>query len=547
MHMLSGHICNAELCEPLDSCRLHLFSNDELILETITKKDGAFKIEWVSKATHLAISKKGYITKHYYSIDVPAISRLLKDKIIGYQEKLWFKPGALISTKVHSSRPFQAKLFRHGIEKKEILNLGNQNAIVQEVPDGFFVLDGLAWKESFQYKIPDEAKPGIYSLLLKDSIGEIFAIPMLISSAQIKPDSPKILVLASTNNWQCYNLWGGRSRYRNFEHTHTSLSKLKSNIDLKLKLIQLAGLILPVKLKIWILNKIKKAEVPKPWMLHKISIKRPHTNCALEGNSPMDPFTNHLASGEWRVNAWLEKNGYDYDVVSGNELDQNPDILVNYAGIILSTHCEYWTKKMFDALDKFHNNKGLWILNISGNSIFREVLFEKDGSIKCVSLYFKDSCADETALIGVRFSSLDYGTCAPFKFVTKNHWTLYGLNDRDQNSTFGSHSLNKKTPLISPFFDPGRPGNPNGLRGEGASGWETDKLSATAPKDIIKIAKGMNAKGGADMIIREPKGKRGGLFSVSSVTFGGALLIDNVCSQITANVLNRVLKKKVKL
>jgi hypothetical protein len=45
--------------------------------------------------------------------------------------------------------------------------------------------------------------------------------------------------------------------------------------------------------------------------------------------------------------------------------------------------------------------------------------------------------------------------------------------------------------------------------------------------------------GGADMVIREPKGQRGGVFSVSSILFGGGLLLDDVCSTLTKNIINR--------
>jgi hypothetical protein len=75
----------------------------------------------------------------------------------------------------------------------------------------------------------------------------------------------------------------------------------------------------------------------------------------------------------------------------------------------------------------------------------------------------------------------------------------------------------------------------------GASGWETDKLSRQAPKDFVAVAKGLNKHGGADMVVRDPDGTRGGLFSASSVTFSGSLLIDAVCSKILKNVLGRAM------
>ncbi len=80
------------------------------------------------------------------------------------------------------------------------------------------------------------------------------------------------------------------------------------------------------------------------------------------------------------------------------------------------------------------------------------------------------------------------------------------------------------------------------LTGDGGSGWETDKITDSAPADIILLAKGANKRsGGADMIIRESS--NGNLmFSASSITFGGSLLIDSSCSKIINNVLKKALK-----
>jgi hypothetical protein len=289
------------------------------------------------------------------------------------------------------------------------------------------------------------------------------------------------------------------------------------------------------------LRKLVNKDSPD-WMYEKLSIKRPFTNCSLEEGDPFHPVTSHLAAGEWRLLAWLEREGYKYDIISGYELHHNPDPLSNYKAIILNTHCEYWSPNMFAKLKEFHEHHQGWILNISGNSIYREVAFFEDGSLKCTSLRFSESCADETQILGVRFSETDYSTCAPFKIIDPTHWAFKNI-PISKSRLFGGSSLIQNTAKRTSRLNPGRPGAEGGLDGCGASGWETDKLSKTAPKDIVAIAKGCNPYGGADMVVREPNGERGGLFSASSLVFPGCLLIDNVASMLMKNVLNRVLGK----
>lgn len=196
---------------------------------------------------------------------------------------------------------------------------------------------------------------------------------------------------------------------------------------------------------------------------------------------------------------------------------------------------------MFKAVRSFYKHDKGWIINLSGNSMFREIEFQGDDSVKYVGI-FHQTCCDEVQILGVRFSETDYGTCAPYKIVVDDHWAFSGLSVHKGN-VFGQESLNRHTAKDSDEYDPGRPGLGYELSGTGASGWETDKVAKSSPKDIRIIAKGLNSDGGADMVIREPKGARGGLFSASSIVFGGCLLIDETASGIVRNVINRALGK----
>ena len=131
----------------------------------------------------------------------------------------------------------------------------------------------------------------------------------------------------------------------------------------------------------------------------------------------------------------LKKENYIYDVISGIELHNNPDLLKNYNTIILSTHCEYWSKAMYKGLTLFYNSGGN-ILNLSGNSIYREIEYFDDYSLRCVSLKFNESVEDETQTIGVRFDMSGYGTCAPYKVLQPEHWIFKGTNLK-KNDLFG--------------------------------------------------------------------------------------------------------------
>lgn len=511
-----------------------------------TGDDGRVTLALPPEAAVISVTREGFAGKRYAAGEVPPLVRLLEERLIGHQGRLWFQPGQRVEAFIHAPVTYSAALCRHGLARQVVAEIGSFPPMAQTMPDGDPVSEGLDWTPAFSYTIPEDARPGLYSLRLEAEGQPSFAVPMVVSTPAGSPEGGgRVLVLASTNTWQSYNIWGGRSRYRNFEAELSAefgrASRLKAFMPPALWRWAKGRLPLPVKSLIGRVLGVSLSG-SAPWKHAPLSVRRPFTNCALDEAAPCRPFTNHLAAGEWRVLHWLEREGYEYDIITGFELDREPERLSGYRAVILSTHCEYWSRRMYAALKAQHEQHGLWIVNLSGNSIYREVEFAEDGTMRCVSLSFADSVEDETQLLGVRFDEYDYGTCAPFRVVRADHWVFDGLPVRGAGSCFGGLSLNQNTPAPGPDYDPGRPGMAHGLAGQGASGWETDKLSVTAPSDITVVAKGANGrKGGADMVVREPAGTRGGMFSASSLTYGGALPIDAVASGIVRNVLRRAL------
>ena len=542
---LTGFVKSASMCLPIEGAEIKLLSpTNEVLFKTVTDKKGFFEIQRIPGSEKLVFNKQGYLAKSLnINSDKVVLIRLLEDTIYAYTDKLSYKAGEIVNVYVNSSASYSCSLIRNGLIREIISEIGNYSAIYQSVPDGLFVEDGLNWEKAFSFYIPNNTKSGLYSLYFNSIQNKkSYSLSLIISpNLTSVPTNKKILVLASSNNWQTYNIWGGRSRYRNFENPKTS--------PIKQKLWTLGIRFLPESLKGAIKKILGKKAVlsikdhPDASQFKKLSIKRPHPNCSIYDKDVNLEFTSHLASGEWRILAWLEREGFDYDLISGYELHCNPDILNHYKIFILSTHSEYWSKEMFASLKTFHDNGGA-ILNLSGNSIYREIEFYDDGSLRCVSLRFNDTVEDESQLIGVRFDMKGYGSCAPFQVKNPNHWAFRGTNLK-LNDLFSRKSLNHNVKKLSSTFDMDPASSPGmaDLIGNGGSGWETDKLTSTAPKDFILLAKGENQNnGGADMIIRETPGKAI-VFSASSITFGGSLLIDNNSSVIVKNILNKCLVK----
>ena len=112
-------------------------------------------------------------------------------------------------------------------------------------------------------------------------------------------------------------------------------------------------------------------------------------------------------------------------------------------------------------------------------------------------------------------------TGAPYRVVDAGHWVFAGTG-LATGDTFGEKCLHMRCP-------------------GGASGHETDKISASSPPGVKLLAKGLNPDdGGAEMVVFDaPSG--GSVFSVGSICYPSSLPVDEHVSRITANVLGRFL------
>ena len=112
-------------------------------------------------------------------------------------------------------------------------------------------------------------------------------------------------------------------------------------------------------------------------------------------------------------------------------------------------------------------------------------------------------------------------TAAPYRVVRGDHWIFAGTG-LVTGSIFGTQSLHERV-------------------AGGASGHETDKMTAESPAGTMLLAKGLNPDdGGAEIVLREAGG--GAVFSVGSIVWPASLLVDPGVSAITRNVLRHFLE-----
>ena len=287
-------------------------------------------------------------------------------------------------------------------------------------------------------------------------------------------------------------------------------------------------------------------------------------------------------SSLWQMNAdshiidWLEEQGFTYDCITDEDLhNEGYAALAPYRVFMTSTHHEYWSKEMWDALDAFKKDGGrlmymganAWYWRIAYHSSLPGVLEVRraEDGIRAWAAepgeYYHSFTGEFGGLwrrqgrppqmmAGTGFSAQGFDVCSYYRRTPESH---------DPRAAFIFEGVDDE--IIGDF----------GLIGGGAAGLEldrADRLLGTPPNALVLASSEahspvymvvceeilINAPGmcggehplvRADMVFYETPGG-GAVFSTSSISWAGSLShnsYDNNVSKITSNVLQRFLEE----
>jgi hypothetical protein len=492
----------------------------------------AFARSWPSGAVHadvppgdyeVCLSKPGYGSKRVavsVAAERPLHFRLLSDRLLGYAWPKWCRAGDRVEFRVHAVEPYKLGLWRYGLRKEFVRNVGwydnhGPRAAMQVLPDGHFVETGVRWDNGHgvhrQFVTAPEPS-GLYYFHARGESGAFFSFPLVV--APRRPTAP-VAVLASTNTWNAYNAFGGRS---NYVMAAAMIDRPIVNAKSDLPRYRLADY-----------GEWKSAAEFAP-----LSFDRPEPyNFVPEHVSCADPIEGrqacHLAPAEWRLLGWLEREGFAHDLYSDYQLHAGELDLDAYRVLILNTHPEYWSAEAYERVKRWVFERGGRLLYLGGNGLNCAVEYLDGGrAMRCLNAWpdgresrFHAQVESEANLLGVVFTDAGAMTAAPYEAIEPGHWALAGTGLR-RGDRFGVRTLHERY-------------------GDGASGHETDKVTPSSPRNMQLLARGLNPDdGGAHMVLFDTPGG-GAVFSAGSIIYPTALLCDAACATIAANVLRRFL------
>lgn len=456
--------------------------------------------------------------------------RLLTDGLLGYMWPLWSKSGEASEYRVHSVEEYHLSLWRYGLRKEFIEPIGwfdehGPRAVMQITPDGDYTQTGVQWNKVgyenvvLSQRLIAPKRSGLYYVHARTFSGAFFSFPWVVAPAE---PTASIAVLASTNTWNAYNNFGGRSNYAN----PTCLPDTPI-VNARQDMARYTD-----PMPYGLANPPDEAHMP-------LSFDRPdkaqHVPDGVEVTDPIrGRLACHLAPAEWRLLGWLERENFAYDLYSEGHLHEGKVPLDEYKVLILSVHPEYWSREMYAAVYSWVHERGGKLLYLGGNGVNCEVTLTPEGRMHCLNHKPVDennkpiyesrmhrTYQSEARLLGVVFDNAGVMTGAPYQVIDDSHWIFAGTGLKN-GDLFGEHSQHERIP-------------------GGASGHETDKLGPLSPAGARLVAKGTNPdKGGAEMVFYETS-SGGEVFAAGSINYVSSLLVDAKLSRVTSNVLSRFL------
>jgi N,N-dimethylformamidase len=461
----------------------------------------------------------------------PCQFRLLPDGLLGYMWPKWVRAGERSEFRVHAVEQYKLELWRYGYLKELIQNIGwfdehGPRATMQISPDGDYAQAGVQWNKTgfsnphhLQY-VSAPARSGLYYLHSKTDSGRFFSFPWIVAPA--RPTAP-IAVLASNITWNAYNNFGGRSNY-----IHPDALPPTPTINARMDLLRY----IDPQHAAYNADRYLPLSFDRPEPINVVPADEQVTD-PIEGRA-----ASHAAPAEWRLHGWLEREGFAYDYYAETQFHQGTLDLDAYKVVILSTHPEYWSKEMYYRLKACVYERGGKLLYLVGNGLNCEVEFPDEYTMivqngklgggplsmfkeKGLESRFHVRQESEANLLGVVCTEAGIMTGAPYRVIDETHWAFAGTGLQN-GDLFGERSLHTHV-------------------SGGASGHETDKISASSPKNIQLLAKGLSPHNGGGEIAYYQTPSGGEVYSVGSIAYPSSVIVDEGLSRITANVLRKFL------
>jgi N,N-dimethylformamidase len=280
--------------------------------------------------------------------------------------------------------------------------------------------------------------------------------------------------------------------------------------------------------------------------------------------------------------AWLENQGYAYDVITDDELDrEGAELLAPYRVVMTGSHPEYHTPAMLDAIEAYRDGGGRFTY-LGGNGFYWKVARHNELEAAIEIRRGEGGIRAWAAEAGEYYNAFDGQYGGLWRRNGRPPQSIAGVGFTAQGNFVGNHYRvlpEAKTSRAAWILDgvTGETFGGYGLSGHGAAGFELDRtdIRLGTPRHAVVLARSEGHEPEAPWVLVPEEqlthlttipGRKaselihadltffeapndGAVFATGSITFCGSLPhngFDNDCSRVLKNVLDRFLDPKAR-
>lgn len=265
------------------------------------------------------------------------------------------------------------------------------------------------WPVRHQVNVPSSARPGFYCGRFEyQQDGETYQhnVTVVVKRSEAAPRQ-KILVLAASNTWRAYNWFPFAENLPRGRHSWSQGEVEKRQTE--------------GNLPSYCMYRDHRAGQPT----YHVGLRVP-----CESADPYRCYKGHPLWGQWVANEhllhlWLDREGFDYDVVTDADLDADPELLHDRNTLFIAGHSEYWSIRAYDAIEAFLRQGGN-VAVLSANSMFWRVEYEAADRLDCRKLG-RGMLASRWTHPGEIYHGGEARRGGLMRFCGKPAWRLIGL------------------------------------------------------------------------------------------------------------------------
>jgi hypothetical protein len=266
------------------------------------------------------------------------------------------------------------------------------------------------WSASHEYRVPKNAKSGIYSAWFEFDLNGTphrYPVTFIVNKAAKAKKAP-LALLCSTSTWRAYS---GAPFARNVPHENRFWSTGGQTND-------------PANPTSYCMYRDHRYGQPA----YQVGLRMPWPVAGPDIRYSKGKIDySHLMRTERFTHVWLEKQGYDFDVYTSLDLHRDPDLLKGYQALILNGHDEYWSKEMYEGVDHYLGNGGS-VAVLSGNTMFWRITYDEDLGIMECRKYGPGIGGRKHASVGEAYHSYDAQRGSLMRNCGYPSWQVIGLD-----------------------------------------------------------------------------------------------------------------------